>query len=783
MVKVIKNKVLRLLTFASGLVFSTIVPLLAQELPLLPEDPAVKCAVMPDGLKCYVADNPYVKGFADYALVSRETGRTLLSLKDIPTIDAAATDSTLIKIMLQVESMGRPAGLAVIACGDLRTDETLRKLRYMSFMIPASDDVQVLETSCGEQTPVSFSIWADALSGLSTASARWTSPRTPEALLATTQPIVYDKAVHELGTLVCSRIRKALRDKDIPVADVSFRHVGTHQTLSEETFTFDVTVRDTSVSDAESALKEALASVDAYGASASELFLTENLYYRELESRAYGYDRTNDAYVKMCTRACLINAPLASSAQGLAYLGSKDVSANDREQIFAGISSALLDMSQEESVADSKVYFSASDTMAFPSMGPKVSMRLTRKDHLSGGSIWTFSNGFKVVYKKMPTSGVIYYALALNGGYGDIRDLAKGEGAYLSDYLRLCNISGMKARDFAKVLQLSGITMDAQVNLSNVMISGKVSDANVPLLMKSLLALMNERTPDTEALAYHIECEKLRLLHAPADPLGAVDSLMCPGYRYGSHKYADNVPVDLSTKAERLFERMASKMNDGVLVLVGDMCDSDLRKAILPYVGGFRTNDAAPRKTVVKYQPVSGSMTYNVEGEQDEVVLNISAHMPMTAENYMASEIAAMVFKRSVMDAVAPYGVSLQFDHAKSLYPEDRLNVTVKVSAPDGEPMPQGVHAALMHAVSRVSSGDMDAVYIRACKEYLKHRHAVQTKEPTYWLHAVAMRYLDAKDYTTGYSSKIDAVSVEDIRKILRLLDNGSRIEYITTRK
>ena len=783
MVKVIKNKVLWILAFASGLIFSTIVPAVAQNLPLLPEDAAVKCAVMHDGLKCYVADNPYVKGFADYALVSRESGKTLLRLRDIPAIDAFDTDSALIKIMYQVESIGTPSGLAVIACGDLRADETLSKMRYMSYMIPASAEVPVLEISNGEQTPVSFSISNDASKGLSTASAQWTAPRTPKELLATTQPAVYDKAVHELGTVICSRVRKTLRDKGIPVADVSFRHVGSQQTMSAETFAFNVTVRDSSAIEAESALKAALASVDAYGASASELLLAERLYFRDLESQAYGPDRTNEAYIQMCIRACLMDTPLASSAQRLAYLSSKDVSAGDREQIFAGITSALMDLPATESVADSKVCFNASDTMAFPSGGAKVGMRLARKEHLSGGSVWTFSNGFKVVYKKMPTSGVLYYTLALNGGYGDIKDLAKGEGAYVSDYLKLCNVAGMKARDFAKVLQLSGITMDAQVNLSNVMISGRSDDSNAALLMKALLAVANERTPDHEAIAYHVECEKLRLLHAPADPMSAVDSLMCPGYRYASYKYAGNLPVDLASKAEGLLERISSKMNDGVLVLVGDMYESDLKKALLPYVGGFRTNEGAPRKTVVNYQPVSGSMTYNVDGEQDEIVLSISTRMPMTVDNYATSEVAAMVLKRFVVDALEPYGVSVQFDYTMKIYPEDRLNVTFRVSAPDGGHMPHEVLAVLRRTVSGASERDMNTFYVKACKEYLKHMRAINMKEPGYWLDAVAMRYLDGKDYTSGYASRIDSVSMEDIRKLLGLLEAGNGVEYIINRK
>ena len=783
MVKVIKNRVLRLLALASGLIFSTIVPISAQDLPLLPEDAAVCRTVMPDGLSCYVADNPYVKGFADYVLVCKASGKILLDLHDVPTVNESVTDSTLIEIMNKVEALGTPSGLAVIACGDLRSYEVLKKLRYMSYMIPASAEVPGLEFSYNGQTPVSFTTYSDTTKGLATVFAGWTSSRTPVSMVGTVQTAVYDKTVHELGTVICTRVRKTLHDKNIPVADVNFKHVGSLDSMSDETFSFEVTVRDSSVLEAEKALKQAFASVDSYGASSSELVVAENVYFKEQDALRLGFDRTNAAYIQMCVRAFLMGTPLASSAQSLGYLKSKDVSPKNREQIFYGISSALLGLPHVEAASDSKVYFNASDTMAFPSIGPKVMLRLFRKEPISGGVVWTFSNGFKVVYKKMPTAGVLHYALAMNGGYAGIRDLAKGEGAFVSDYLDLCNIAGMKSRDFKKVLLLSGITMDTHVNLSNVMVSGEVRDANASLLMRALLAVANERTPDEEAMAYHLECERLRLLHAPVDLKAVTDALMCPDYKYSSYKSVENLPKDLASKAESLFAEITSKMNDGVLVLVGDMSESAIRKAIMPYVGGFRTDETASRKTSVRYQPMSGSMTYDVEGDSDVIFVNMSARLPMTTENYMAAEMAVMVLKDILSEELEPYGVKLQLDYTRRIYPEERFNVMLNVSAPDGVQIPQEVLNVFRYTLSGAAGSDVDADYFSACKVYMKHKYVMQMQEPTYWLQAVAMRYLDGKDYTTGYASKIDEVSVEDVRKIMRLLEKGNNIEYIINRK
>ena len=781
MVKVIKNKVFRLLASVAVLVFSTIMPpLFAQNLPLMPEDPAVHHAVLPDGLSCYVAENPYVKGFADYALVCRESGRTLISLRDVPAANESVTDSILIRMMMEVESLAVPSGLAVIACGDLKVDEMMRKLRYMSYMIPASEPVPGAVLSSQKQSEVVFEVRTDDAVGLATVVAHWRAPRTPVSLMNTVQTAVYEKTVHEMGTIVCSRVRKALREGRIPVADVVFRHVGSLEMVSDETFRFEVTVRDTSVAEAEAALRSTLASVDAYGASANELIMAEDVYFSGLDSRRYGYDRTNAAYVQMCTRAFLMNTPLSASAQRLDFLRSKSISAQSREQIFSGIASALIDMPSDVGSDALKPYFNGSDTLAFPSPGPVAKLRSSKKEPLSGGVVWTFSNGFRIIYKKMPTGGKLHYALAMNGGYGDVSDLANGEGAFMSDYLDLCNISGMSARDFKRTLMLAGITMKQQVNLSNIMITGEVRDGNAPLLMKALLAVANERSRNAEDVAYYIQSEGLRLQYAPADVRTVVDSLMCPDYKYSPYKSEGNVSEGFAAKAEGLFARMSSKMNDGVLVLVGDMDESDLRKAILPYVGGFRTTEGFSRRTVVQYQPVSGSMTYNVDGPYDMMMVALSARLPMTADNYMAAEAAAMVMKHIVSDALAPYGVDVQLRYARMIYPEDRLSVMLMIR---GEDVSQDMLSAMRRAVAGASGSDVEADYIAACKAYMKHKYAVQMKEPAYWLQAMAMRYLDGKDYTTGYASKIDAVTENDVRKILDLLEMGSKIEYIINKE
>ena len=770
-----KNGFVRLAALVSSLLLSITVP--AQDLPVLPADASIRHAVLPNGLNCYVTGNPAVRGFADYALVSKENGATLMYFRDKQTADEKQVDSTLVALMKHVEELGRPSVYALMASGDLKADDIMKKLRYMSYMIPAGEPAGKTEYAKGELTPVVFKAVDDTLKRITTIYAEWTSPRTPEHLMNTVQTAVYDKTVYEFGEVACSRIRAELAAADVPVADVRFAHRGSLEGRGDERFRISVAVETSAADHAEETIREVLAEIDAEGASAAELKLAESRYFASLERRMKGSDRTNEGYINRCIAAYLYNGSLASVKERLAFHKSKYIPDQAREALFAGVASALIDIDAKTAEGEKK-YVDLSDTLSFPGSGPKVKVSSDRKDPISGGRIWTFSNGFKVVYRKMPTGGVLHYSLAMNGGYGSIRTLSKGEGAFMSDYLDICHISGLKGRDFKDMLCLSGITMDEQVNLSNVIISGEAADANLPLLLKSLLAVANDRSVDTAAVSYYQRSERLRLERASGSvrDMGAViDSLICPDYIYSPYKSAGHLQDDTFDKAAELFDEMSSKMNDGVLVLVGDMDETKVRKTLLQYVGGFRTREGVFSRTMVHYQPVSGWMTYNVEGNRDAVVVAMSARLPMTADNYLAADIAAMYLKEVMQNELAPLGLKVNMSQSRRIYPEDRFSVMLLV---EGEDMPEDIMRLIRTALAKAEAEKPDKAYMEAAKAYCKNLYDMDMKGPSYWLHAVAMRYLDGKDFTTGYASKIDAVTPAKVCDILTLLGDGSKVEY-----
>ena len=72
---------------------------------------------------------------------------------------------------------------------------------------------------------------------------------------------------------------------------------------------------------------------------------------------------------------------------------------------------------------------------------------------------------------------------------------------------------------------------------------------------------------------------------------------------------------------------------------------------------------------------------------------------------------------------------------------------------------------------------------LNAYKEYVKNAYGLMMQQPEYWLRVIPLRHLEGKDFTTGYDSKIDGVSLEMLYRVFKALDEGAGIEYVTTKK
>lgn len=711
-----------------------------------------------------------------------------------------------------------PSDQAVIVSGDVDASAVEYKLKMMSMMTPATESEKRLDYVWESRDSARYIRLPEFSDDLATISVTWESERMPEEYMNTVQPTIYEMFLAELAMVIEEELGRTLRLKDIPVSDISCSFVTSVQSADDESFNVRFSVAPERFLDAVAALSDVMSEIDAGNTSHQDLARMKQRCTDAVHAAADKPIRNNSDYVDKCITAFLYNGSLSNLKTKMSFLSSRQLPDTTELRLFNNISSALLDPEknltvrysamvdpdsvktvfdsawhQPDTIARRMIPYSVEDIPRSENLVPKLKIRSTKTDPMSKGSVWTFSNGFTVVYRKMETNGRLYYNFARNGGYSSIPDLDKGEGGYISDYFLLGRFGDMSGEDFVKVLNKEGISMEAYVGLSNMMVSGYAPKEKAGLMMRAVLASVNSRTRDVDAEKYHAGClemEHKAMKGTRQERIVAIDSIMCKDYKYSSVRGLEVIPDDLPEKADRFFASMAEKSNDGVLVLLGDMDETQLKKVLLENVGGFKVTDRAFRRPMARYQPAAGWSTYTVAGSQDCVDIAMSAPLILSADNYMAAEIASMVLLKHLSESVTGTGMYVTLSHDCRIYPQERFNVMISLNqaSTDGfssSTVPSGAMEALSivrAALDDIPEMEVSDAQVKVLKQQLKGRIALEMKDPFYWLNVISRRYLAGKDFTTGYESKIDSVTPAKVREILSALNGGSKVEYIISR-
>lgn len=760
-----------------------------------------------------VTDNTTEFRFSDVLLSSPEVlDSALLVILDIVDRISAGSDPFLNKWYT-------PSDQAVFIAGDIDAASVAEKLKMISYMTPSFPSSSRKEY-VWEERDTSLYVSTPAIhDGVSSFTAVWSSSRTPMEYMNTVQPAIYELFLAELGMMAEEYIADELRLRNIPVADISCRHRTSLQSSGDEAFSVSVSVAEKDFPSAVEAIAQVMGRIDSGNVSVRDLIRMKRICMDQAREMAFASKTGNSDYIDRCVAAFVYNGSLATLQTISDFLAGRVLADSTELRLFNSISAALLDPEKNLEVsfshqmpadsvrsilrrswnisADTDVEISADtagDDPYFVYAGPKVKIKSEKTDHMSKGLEWTFSNGFKVVYRRMSAGGRLHYTLALNGGFGSIGNLEKGEGGYVSDYYMLGKISGRPADDFVADLALKGMSLNVYAGLNATMISGSAEKDDVDFMMTALLTSVNCWEIDEDAARYYESCEPLR--HAmrkgsASEMVAKVNDIMCPDYKYVSYKMLDKLSPDLAGKAEAFYKGIFDRTNDGVLIILGDVDPDILKKKIISYAAGFRVTDRAFRRPLVRYQPASGWSTYTVEGDKNSVDIALSVPMTLTADNFMAAEVAALVLKKMLSEALIDSGMYMDLSHECRIYPNERINFHISLNEISSDGLASDVvHSGPIDALAVVRSvlSGVGGIEVRnedveAFKTRIKAGMDLEMKVPFYWLNVISRRHIAGKDFTTNHDARIKSVNVEKVKAILSRLNEGTRVEYIVSRR
>ena len=761
-------------------------------------------------------------GYDIFGYIRSTEASTTFFFHDVPVGQAAVRDTTLLLLFDISETC--PYEQAIVVSGDI--DKAVVRERMTVFSMMVTPRERLPEPPALEWNPsdtASFRFIRAPRQDEATLTVRYSSPRTPREAMNTAQPLVSELFARELGLIVQDRLERAFRAADIPLARTEAAYRSSADGPGAERHSFSVVTGRSDLLRATEAAGAVLGELDTHGASLREFQDARDRFLSSLASVSSA--PSNAEWVSRCEAAFLYGAGLADPEYVREFFTSRDIASQRELELFNDFVSAVLDPARAvtlryEAPADSlaagplKAAFAAGwasaasspvvneyhqnpgDTLGLYVPKAKAKLRHTVAEPVTGGELWTFSNGIRVIYKRSSAmKGMFSYGFLVNGGYAGVPGLAEGEGGFIGDMLTLCDVGGMTGASFRRMLEQNGISFDPAVSLTNLHITGKAPSRKLQLLLKSLLTLSRERTVNMDAYAYYRACERLRLSMDSRQQAGiqsVVDSIMCPGYLHTPAKHLSGLSDDLPQRAAEYLDGLFTRCSDGVLVLVGDLDPYMLKKVLPKYLGGFMTDGRPSVRPQVDFPFRTGWSTYTVDAEgsgigtgEPCITVAESALLPFTLDRYLSFRVAVAELRKHLAGALAETGMYAEVEGDLDLFPAERLTVRIVCRPAEEGGLPEDVIAEdplrVLGVVRGALSGFSESgpASVADSKAVILASAGSQLSDPDCLVEAALIRYSAGKDMVTGYNTRMNAVTPASVKEILSALDAGSKVEYV----
>ena len=760
--------------------------------------------------------------YSEEGFISLPADAALYTFHDVPTFEESVADSTLLMLFDIAAEYRKPQ--AVIISGDIDAARIQERMGLLSMMVPSLEyNYSGINYAWNPRDTLSLLISRNTTRNVAAINAIFSTQRLPREVLNTPQPLVTKAFASQLGQIIRKRVERSFRAEDIPLADFRYRYQDSAMGPDDERHSVTVYTSADRLDDATRRLASVLSSLDRDGAGSDEFRDTKERLVSEAKRNEGGKRLSNREYLEKCVSSYLYGSNLASEAALSNFIVTRRLE-DDRElELFNGFAQALLDSARNltlrfdipdrgisrqallapfdsgwaepGSVQEYKADFG--DTLSLYQPRNKVKLRADAAEPISGGRMWTFSNGIKVIYKKMPGQGEFRYAMMLRGSLADVPGLQPGESAFVGDMLALSDVAGLNGADFHEMLGANGITMQETATLSDLRITGIAPKAKLPLLLRSLLSIADARRPNPEAFSYYKRAEALRIdmeALSPRDVNSLMDSIIRPSYFYTDRKRTDCLGDDLPERAEQYFASLFDKVGDGIFVFMGDLNEDVLKKELCRTLGDFRTQKGFAQRPRVESRFATGTDTRTAEaapgvvgGGEIGVHVAISAAIPFSMENYMSFKVACAVIRKHLTAALADQGAYAEMTDRMELFPAERLSVFINCRPCRESGLPAGIVPAtppeLLDAVRRVTRRlpelPVSDVDLKAYKDALLKQMDSRMSDAQALVDDVLTRYSEGKDVVTDYKTAIGKVSVASVSNIIAQLCDGAEVEYL----
>lgn len=554
-----------------------------------------------------------------------------------------------------------------------------------------------------------------------------------------------------------------------------------------------------------------------FGFTESEYNRAKADYLRHLESAYNERNKVkNDAYVQEYVRHFIDNEPIPGIETEYALMNQiapnipleainsvlpqliKDenivinVFGPDKEGMSYPTEQQLLDVLKKVKAEELTAYVDKVSDEPLMKESPVAGKVVKEENGPFGSTVWTLSNGVRVVLK--PTDFKADQIMMRAFSPGGTSLFGTKEPLQLKMLNEVAGVGGLgnfSNVDLEKVLAGKKASVSAFVNGLSEGLSGSCSPKDMETLMQLVYLSFTAPRMDQDAFTSFKNRAKANLANQEANPMTALtDSIQFA--LYGNHPLAMRVKADMIDNVDykRIMDMYADRFKeagDFTFLFVGNINLEETKPMIETYLGGLPTINRTENFADVNMNFRKGEYknVFNKELGTPMATVIVVAHgncdYSLKSDILMKclSRTLDMVYLEEVREKEGgTYGV--QTVGQLTRYPKDEALLQVVFNTdPTKREMLMGI---IMGELQRVAKEGPKEEHLAKVKEAMVKQYAESIKENSYWLGVLNNYYWYNEDMDSKFVELVNSITVKDVQKFAKqLFDQGNLIEVCMT--
>ncbi len=397
-----------------------------------------------------------------------------------------------------------------------------------------------------------------------------------------------------------------------------------------------------------------------------------------------------------------------------------------------------------------------------------------------GTTVWTLSNGAKVVLKKTDfKDDEIFMNAFSRGGSSLFADKEALQFNQLNAVAKVGGIGNFSEINLEKALAGKKANVATGVSALQETVNGSCSPKDLETMLQLTYLRFTAPRVDQEAFTSYINRTKASLANQALNPMKAlVDTIQVA--LYNNHPRSINLTAEMMDKVNysRIMEMYKDRFADAsdfTFVFVGNIDENVAAPLVEKYIASLpnikRKENFRDNNMDVRSGKYNNHFTKEMETAKATVLMVYSGKAPYTLKNTllmsMLDQLLDILYTQTIReDAGGTYGVSINGDLDK--YPKEEALVQIFFDTDPGkrarmiELVKEGVNTFIKEGPK--------AEDLQKVKEFMLKQHTQDQKENKYWLRTLSNYYWLSMDADTDYVKTVNAITIEDVKSFAKML-------------